>query len=216
MTAAESNMLEQAGRAIIAAGPRMVKVAMILPDPEAEGESRWRDDRLPSPFEYGNTGSLLGNYASVGLCERHLFDVVETARDINDDGEPLDDRPDIAFRTNLTCVRCGYIEQWRGTRTSTYSRVDPTPIRCKGFAAQQTSKMNGFARDLSHWTVYADGVTAGVIVWERGPRGRIFFVGRLFAWPRGETVEGTTPIAVLRKISARAAAAEPVAIQAGA
>lgn len=178
---------------------------MILPDPGDQSVTGfWRDDRLPDPFGlHGNDGDRLAAWRrEEGVCERgrHLFDVVEVARDV--EGED-DDATAVEFRARLTCVRCGYIAAWEGVRHREQSlRVDPVPLRAGTYRAQQVSD-RGYG--LTSYAVY-DGesaAVAGVITWAQGPRGRTYFRGRVGVanHPDGWTAEGPTPAVVLRKLA---------------
>jgi hypothetical protein len=184
---------------------RTIRVAMILPDLKDQKDA-WGDERLPNPIDGETNLDLVGSYYVKDFsqrCPRHLFDVVKTARDINDE-EAESGRPSTEFRANLTCVRCGIIQQWGGTLTKTDShRIDPRPLRHKNLAAQMVRNHQSFGRVMSDWRVYdADEQRVGSIGWAAGPRGRAYFVGRLSSWPEGQTVEGRTPAAVLKKIAA--------------
>jgi hypothetical protein len=87
---------------------------MILPEPGDQSVTGfWRDDRLPDPFVWGDDGARLAAWRwGEGICERgrHLFDVVEVARDV--EGED-DEAIAVEFRARLTCVTCGYIASTR-------------------------------------------------------------------------------------------------------
>jgi hypothetical protein len=185
---------------------------MILPEPGDQSVTGfWRDDRLPDPFVWGDDGDRLAAWRwGEGVCERgrHLFDVVEVARDIEDEDE--DETTTVEFRARLTCVTCGYIAAWEGVRHRDQSlRVDPIPLSAGNYRAQQVSDRG---HGLTSYAVY-DGessAVAGVITWARGPRGRTYFRGRLglATHPDGWTAEGPTPAAVLRKL-AKAGQATP-------
>jgi len=161
-------------------------------EPRVAGHSPYADDRC--------------------LDGRHLFDIIESTIE-REVGEPHTDEfvgYEYDFRAVLTCVRCGRVMQWDGTRTEQHARrVDPAPITAGDLVAQQTDSWfdswagrtpAGATRDMSSWLVYRDGVEVGVITWGRGSRGRAFHQARLHDWPEGETVEGKDPAAALRKL----------------
>jgi hypothetical protein len=110
----------------------------------------------------------------------------------------------------LTCVRCGRIEQLEGLleneRDQRGGRVCPVPLRAGRLLAQEVDASGDGA--FSTWLVHEGPDTApvGLIVWERGPRGRRYFAGRLDSWPEGQVVEAPTPEACLRKLARSGAA----------
>lgn len=207
---------------------RTAVAAMVLPPHErSSGDIVKRttyvnDIRVPSPLlEKGSDNGysewhdpqIAGmSFRRDTACEpfggRHLFDIVE-CRIEREVGEPHTDEfvgYEYEFRAVLTCVRCGQVTQWDGTRTETNRRyINPVPIVVGDLVAQQVSAIDHLLgeRDMSNWLVHRDGVEVGVIGWARGQRGRAFHKARLHAWPDGDTVEGTDPAAALRKVARR-------------
>lgn len=171
-----------------------------------DGYARWHDPRVAEITWRRDTP-----------CEpfggRHLFDIIECVIE-REVGEPHTDEfvgYEYEFRAVLTCVRCGQVTQWDGTRTQTDRRhINPVPIVLGDLTAQQCSAVASLRdRDMSNWLVYRNGVEVGIIGWARGQRGRAFHKARLHDWPDGQTVEGNDPTAALRKL-VRAARAEAV------
>jgi hypothetical protein len=182
---------------------------MILPPVDFSGAvvaDPWRDARVPG-LTRGNEPRPVARYTEPERCGgRHLFDVLESAYEWWDEQGPTDQR-NVEFHAVLTCVRCGTIVDWKGTRTGDEHHrwpLDPTPITAGPLVAQQTQGLN---RSWSPsgvgdgWTVYADGAAVGTIGWDRTPRGRERYVARLDAWVAGRTFEGPTAIAALRKLA---------------
>lgn len=187
---------------------------MILP-PLHPGETRvdttasvtYSDPRVPDRFGLDGDDP---HVAGISRCTRpegrHLFDVIEHARD---EYEPRDpdalERPDRGyleqFRARLTCVVCGYVESWEGTRRlQSRERIEPDVLLAGGLQAQHTG-----GGSLPTYAVYdLTGAPAGIIAWARGPRGRAYFTGRLGS-RHGEVgdpcAEGPTVAAVLRKLA---------------
>lgn len=199
-------------------GPGMVLPPHERAGGEIEGE-HWTDIRVPAPLrqrfdDYHSEirePRVLGHHLRAEECPdgRHLFDVIESMieREVEEpDGEGgLRCRYEVDFRARLTCVRCGTVLAWTGTRDGSehVGRVDPQPLAVGDLVAQQTSPDRGAfgARDMSSWTIYRAGHQVGLITWASGPRGRAFFTGRLDAWPPGEHVEGPDPLGVLRRVA---------------
>lgn len=193
---------------------------MILPphdraSGEVQGDWLGQDKRVPVPLrdrdEYaweGRTPQILAPHHRSDACPdgRHLWDVIETTssreRYSNED-EYLG--TEVTFRARLTCVRCGVIQAWEGTRDGDVKNpapVAPAPLQAGDLAAQMVHCESGWAgRDMSTWHVYRAGVRIGVITWASGIRGRAFFCGQLDEWPLGETVEAKDPAATLRKLA---------------
>lgn len=162
-------------------------------EPRVAGHSPYTDDRCP-------TG-------------RHLFDIIESVIE-REVGEPHTDEfigYEYEFRARLTCVRCGKVLAWEGTRTEeTVGRVQAAPLVAGDLVAQQVSASDVLGgRDMSTWRIYRAGRAVGVIGWARGQRGRAYHVGRLEDWPEGMTVEGPDPAAVLRKVARQVVVTEP-------
>lgn len=153
-------------------------------EPQVAGHSPYVDDRCPDG--------------------RHLFDVIESVIE-REVGEPHTDEfvgYEYDFRAVLTCVRCGKVLAWEGTRTEDVRpRVNPVPLVSGDLVAQQVDAYESWGRDMSTWLVYRAGVEVGVIAWGRGKRGRAFHQARLDDWPTGETVEAADPAAALRKLA---------------
>ena len=207
-------------------GDGRVRITMLLPPAEVDGHIEegygtpmWlhRDQRVPAPLR-DTEPHLVASYRNPD-CPRHLFDVVESARDVETEPETEDGewKYEQEFRARLTCVRCGLILAWEGRRDGEVK--DPRPVQveplCVGDLVAQmidAGSSGWYPRNddphaMSTWAVHRrGGERVGVITWGRGPRGRDFFVGRLFAWPDGEKVEAPTVVAVLRKMSRRGAA----------
>lgn len=195
---------------------RRTKPAMVLPSHNrADGRidgSHWTDIRVPAPlgsFMDPAEPAPVGHYLRADECPdgRHLFDVIESLveREVEDgnDEDGYTYRLEHDFRARLTCVRCGLVLAWDGTRDGDrerVGRVDPAPMVAGTLAAQLTKPDTSGFRDMSAWTVYRDGAKVGEIVWARGPRGRMFYTGRLDSWPTGQKVEAADPAAALRKL----------------
>lgn len=196
---------------------------MVLPTHErSDGEvGRWPhvfDARVPAPLrdsEADHWGEdhpprVAGHSPFVRdecLDGRHLFDVIESTiwREVErPDGTYVEE---CDFRARLTCVRCGSIREWEGSRTERHiGDVQPVPLACGEFVAQQVGgNRSESARDYSRWNIHRDGVLVGKIDWAMGPRGRAFHAGRLTEWPDGDRVEAASPEGVLRKVARRAA-----------
>lgn len=140
--------------------------------------------------------------------QRHLWDIVEST--ITRDAElPGGDFEEVQeFRSHLTCVRCGLIQQWAGERRERkVGQVDPQPLVAGDLAAQMVRCTDLFGgRDASTWVIYRGGRPVGSMTWGSGARGRAFHTARLEEWPAGEHVEGSTPVAAFRKLARRLAA----------
>lgn len=159
-----------------------------------------------------------------GQC-RHAFDVIESTRTTYEwvdlralDEIPRDateDRETVEFRQTLTCTRCGLIRRQSGTFTtdtsgrssngsSSRSRIDPTPIAYRTLRAQQVYRTPYAKADgAGVWHVHDQaGAVIGRIDWGRTLRGREYFAGKLEGWADGVHVEGSSPLAVLRKLEA--------------
>lgn len=188
---------------------------MILPQHDlasgevASFEPYAADSRIPSRLDFMNAPVVVGHWKRSGACPdgRHLFDLIESVNELEPESRGEDD-PQTRFRATLTCVRCGIVETWEGTRrTDTRPRtVDPVPLQAGPLMAQQVSADSlGWDRpDMSTWAVYRDGAKVGVVSWARGTRGRSFFrgfIGKHALDDRSNVVEGPTPAAVLRKLS---------------
>lgn len=191
--------------------------AMVLPPHErsdgsvARGVLFSNDERIPRPLrtyadDYHNEdhpAQVLGYHVRPDECPdgRHLMDVIESTvqREIEPDADDGDWRTEIQFRARLTCVRCGLVQGWEGTRDGEVRgpalRLDPVPLVSGDLAAQQIR-----GGDYDVWAIYCAGVAVGSLTWSCGPRGRRFYVGRLDAWATGEHVEGPTPAAALAKV----------------
>lgn len=188
-------------------------MSMILPVADSSGyveqgygTPMWlhNDTRVPRPVGRDHEARLLVSY--LGDCDRHLFDVVESARDVETelpDGEWAHHEE---FTARLTCVKCGVIVAWEGTRKPEVrgsAPVNPVPLVAGDLTAQMIDAGRGGAfgnRDWSTWAVHRGNERVGVIAWGCGRRGREFFAARLFTWPGGEHVEAPTPAAALRKL----------------
>lgn len=170
----------------------------------------WTDVRVPARISSGSMSDprVAGHIHRTDECPdgRHLFDVIETVQEQwvgEDDQEELECR----FRARLTCVRCGTLLVWQGTRAGErehYGQLQAAPMAQGPFLAQQTSPaQQGWlgGRDMSTWTIYRDGARVGLIGYGNGPRGRAYHVGRLDAWPDGETVEGKDPAGAFRALA---------------
>lgn len=176
---------------------------MILPEPGRDGAGFLSDDRLPVPFAsmWQDNAHRLSTWHPGGCAsDRHLFDVIEVARSVEDaDGQTTG----VEFRARLTCVFCGHIVAWEGVRDAERSRslrVDPLPISAGVFRAQQIAdRGDGLTSYAVYGSEHADPI--GVIASACGPRGRRYFQGRLLCWPQGCSVQGPTPLAALRKIA---------------
>jgi len=194
---------------------------MILPPAErgyveqGYGTPMWlhNDARVPSASYNLRDCDAHPLAAYRGACERHLFDVIEVARDVETELPNGEWKVEQEFSARLTCVRCGVIVAWEGTRDGEGQdprAVDPVPLVVGDLAAQMIDGgRDGVAgdRDWSTWAIHRGAERIGVITWARGPRGRDYFTARLFAWPDGEKVEAATPVAVLRKVARAAAVA---------
>lgn len=136
---------------------------------------------------------------------RHLFDIIESAawREVErPDGSYFEE---CDFRARLTCVRCGKVAEWEGTRTEHHiGRLQVTPITAGPFVAQHIAGTT----DMGTWLVYRDEVTVGGISWARGRRGRQYHVARLSEWPAGREVTGVDAGAALRRLAREAKAVE--------
>ncbi|RYJ05016.1 MAG: hypothetical protein EON52_13760 [Actinomycetales bacterium] len=156
-----------------------------------------------------------GNTYGEGRCDRHLFDVLERACDDDSDldegvGDEAYERAvqqrdagwyPQRFDARLTCVRCGVVESWRGTRQlRSWEQLDAVPLEHGGLRAQQVA-----GGDYPTFTVYDEaGQRVGVISWARGTRGRRYFEGRLGEVRAAEgdpKWEAPSPQAVLRRLS---------------
>jgi hypothetical protein len=181
------------------------------------------DNRIPSPIRddldiHDPKVAAHSPYTDDRCADgRHLFDIIESAswREVEVPGD--EHGPDYVeqatFRARLTCVRCGKVVEWEGTRTERHvGRLIVDPLTAGDFVAQHTSGHidlgNGWGpdRDRTRWTIYQHGRQVGVIDWGCTTRGRYYHRGRLDEWPGAESVEATSPIGVLRKIAKRAAA----------
>lgn len=191
------------------------------PHDRAGGEilgAHWTDARVPAPLrrrldEYTSEQQeprVVGYHLRDEHCPdgRHLFDIIESL--IEHELEEGNDeagwtyRLEHEFSARLTCVRCGVVLAWKGTRDADEfaGTVTPAPLVAGDMVAQETSAHRSIGgRDMSTWTVYRDGAQVGLVSWARGQRGRAFHVGRLDAWPAGEKVEGADPAATLRKVA---------------
>jgi hypothetical protein len=173
---------------------------MILPSTK-DLENRYRpiltDDRVPIGFDLDDPPVRVGRYDNRD-CAGHLFDAIMASREVFD-AEGDVERED--FRLRLTCVRCGVIVTMDGAldpdRYRSSSQIEPSPIAAGGLRAQQTVS-RGFGET---WLVYVGADSVGAITWATGPRGREFYKGRFDAWPDGQTMQGPTPAAVLRKLA---------------
>ena len=206
---------------------------MVLPFLDQYGEhpdgKPWftHDDRVPrkvtSDYEVRAAGGWRGGHDRSTTCQvaggennarmRHLFDVLESSREYETLEDPTDPESEYVvrqdFRATLTCVRCGLVLRWDGTRAEeTATSVDPAPLNAGNLVAQQTHVDRFFRHEYSTWSVHdrATGAQVGVISWARGPRGREFYTGRLRLDPSGSwnqdlTAEGDTPTKVLRKLA---------------
>jgi hypothetical protein len=180
-------------------------------------DADYGDDRIPDhlPGRYLQTDvHPSGHTYGDGRCDRHLFDVLERVVDDDTDLEEADDETYARlvsardagwyrqqFSARLTCVRCGTVEAWRGTReVRSLRQLEPEPLRAGQLQAQQVA-----GGSYPTFTVYdVDGQRVGVIGWARGPRGRQFYGGRLGTLLGDDSdprAEGDTPLAVLRKLS---------------
>lgn len=197
---------------------------MVLPAHErASGEittARWphsRDERVPYPLRTSSedyfseehpVGIACRSYDFAGPCAtgRHLFDLLESTvwREVErPDGEWVEE---CDFRTRLTCVRCGQVTEWEGTRTERrVTQLDPVPLVVAGFVAQHVGGHGPVDRwrtlDLRRWDVFRDEQLVGHLSGDRTPRGRVYYAATLDEWPQGEHVEGTTPEAALRALA---------------
>lgn len=187
---------------------------MILPPVNQHGDieqgygtAMWLhdDQRVPRPHRDAEAQPLA---AWRGDCDRHLWDVIDSVveREVEDDASDDGWAVEQEFRARLTCVHCGIIVAWEGVRDGKVRDprpVNPTPLVAGDLAAQMIHADGGAfgARDWSTWAVHRGTERVGVITWSRGPRGREYFTGRLFAWPDGERVEATTAAGVLKKLA---------------
>ncbi|TKJ31221.1 hypothetical protein A6V29_18545 [Blastococcus sp. CCUG 61487] len=143
--------------------------------------------------------------------QRHLFDVLYTSgqQRYGDNDEPTP----VELRMVLTCVRCGVVMRVQGQADSDedsgvheVTQLDPAPLQAGPLVAQQVRADRTWAHEVdATWAVYRDGTLAGSLTSSRGPRGRRFVSGRLYA--DGQDVEGPSAMAVLRKLAATASAA---------
>src|SRR5882757_3280349 len=113
----------------------------------------WVDDRLPSPFRWDDAddGHRITEWRVGGACAggRHLFDVIEVARDVFDEN---DEATGVEFRARLTCVTCGHIAAWDGVRHRERSlRIDPVPLSASGYRAQHVADRGS---GLTSYAVY--------------------------------------------------------------
>lgn len=200
---------------------RAVKGAssMVLPAVDTQGYVRdgWvvalGDSRVPRPI--GGLDGEVRVYNATSRCvdegPRHLWDIIESAEWHNvetDAGEWLEEA---TFREVLTCVRCGVVEQREGTRRdSRWSRLEVEPLQAGKLRAQQVKVDNFWSGDAGSFVVVDEhSEPVGRITWDRGPRGRGFYVGRLGdLHPRGDSdpgslVEAPTALGVLRKLATR-------------
>lgn len=185
---------------------------------------RWpltSDDRVPRPlhtkqdgwFDEEHDARVAGHspYTDDACPDgRHLFDIIESyvVRYAEaDNGRELEE---LDFRARLTCVRCGKILEWEGTRTEQHvGRIQAAPLVASDLVAQQVRCVDSFeaGREMSTWVVYRDGVEVGTVTWARGQRGRRYHVARLHDWHEGQNVEGPDPAAALRKLARTVSAA---------
>lgn len=205
----------------------MNTVAMVLPDVDSQGYVRdaWvrslGDARIPTPLggRWGDAGDEVRATGSSARCvdegPRHLWDILESAtwREVEEGDEWYEEA---TFREVLTCVRCGRVEKREGTRRdSTYSRLDPEPLRAGALRAQEIERTHFFSSTGSSYVVVDEaGELVGRISWNTGQRGRRFYVGALGDInPRATTnvIEAPTAIGVLRKLARlHAATSRPV------
>ncbi|MDR6861996.1 hypothetical protein [Phycicoccus sp. 3266] len=139
----------------------------------------------------------------------HLFDVLvaEQTRYADDDTET------IRFDATLTCVRCGLVQRWDGTRAAgddNHHDIDPTPVQAGELLAQQIR-----SGSLPHWIIHRDGAPVGAMEAARTRRGRSYIAARLDEWAPGDTVEGKDPRGALRAVARRVQMGSPTDAEAG-
>lgn len=138
--------------------------------------------------------------------QRHLFDAIYTSgqQHYGDDDQPTP----VELRLVLTCVRCGVVMRVTGTADSDedggvheVTQLDPVPLQAGELLAQQVRADRTWAREVdATWAVYRDGALVGSLTSSRGPRGRRYVSGRLYAGD--QKADGPSAIAVLRKLAA--------------
>lgn len=141
--------------------------------------------------------------------QRHLFDALYTSgqQSYRDDDTPTP----VELRMVLTCVRCGVVIRVIGQANSQedggvheVTQLDPAPLQAGPLLAQQIRADRTWAREVdATWAVYRDGALVGSLATSRGPRGRRYVAGRLYA-DVDQVVEGPTPLAALRKLADKA------------
>lgn len=198
---------------------------MVLPPVESDGRVEqgygtpmWlhSDARVPAPLPDRDVYALAAHVRSETCPGRHLFDVLESLeeREVEDEHAEGGWRVEHRFVARLTCVRCGLIQEWAGTRDGEVRdphRIQAEPLAAGDLVAQMIRTSGAWYADAdphwgSTWAVHRGDERVGVVDWGRGPRGREYFAGRLFAWPDGEKVQAPTVAGVLRKMSRRGAA----------
>lgn len=182
---------------------------------EGRGHLWKRDDRVPravrtedDPFGEEHPPSVAEHspyVADACVDGRHLFDIIESAawREVYDATGEEYSHDEATFRARLTCVRCGKVTEWEGTRqTRSIGRLQVAPLMAGDLVAQHVGgELDRHGHDYSEWIIYRAGAAVGRMAWGRGSRGREFHAGRLDEWPGGELVEGNDPASALRKIA---------------
>ena len=181
-----------------------------------EVETRWphgRDPRVPTPLRehaedyWGedHPPQVAGDtvFDRTGPCggQRHLFDIIESTiwREIELPSGEYVERAE--FRAVLTCVRCGDVTQWDGTRTEQRrTSVQVAPLVAGVLVAQHVdgTASDGWSGDHRSYNIYRDGSLVGRIEWGITGRGRRYHTAML---TDGPSAEAPDPEAALRKLA---------------
>jgi hypothetical protein len=106
-----------------------------------------------------------------------------------------------------SCTRCRLIHELRGLVDQSLHRgptqLSPEQLRAGSLLAQEVRRDWAGDPTLSTWSVHdsVDRPPVGVIVWSRGRRGRLFYVGRLYSEVQGSRFEAPSPLACLRRMT---------------